>query len=135
MKIIIADDEKDFGNLMKTVLEAKGHEVIIDSNGYTLDHLLDELPDLILLDINLQSLDGGDLCTRLKNKNLTKHIPIILISAIMDLKQISQFCGAEDFLVKPFAKAELLGNNRSFLQGIAKITQAHETFFMQIEMY
>ncbi len=108
MKIIIADDEKDFGNLMKTVLEVKGHEIIIDSNGYKLDHLLDELPDLILLDINLQSLDGGDLCTRLKNKNLTKHIPIILISAIMDLKQISQFCGADDFLIKPFAKAELL---------------------------
>ncbi len=109
MKIIIADDEKDFGNLMKTVLESKGHEVIIDSNGNKLNHLREELPDLILLDINLQSLDGGDLCTRLKQTNLTKHIPIILISAIMDLKQISQFCGADDFLIKPFEKAELLG--------------------------
>ncbi|MEJ0079918.1 MAG: response regulator [Puia sp.] len=116
MKIIIADDEKDFGNLMKTVLESKGHEVVIDSNGHILNHLREELPDLILLDINLQSLDGGDLCTRLKEKPLTKHIPIILISAIMDLKQISQFCGAEDFLIKPFEKAELLEKIDRYLQ-------------------
>lgn len=94
---------------MKIVLESKGYEVVIDANGYILDHLQDELPDLILLDINLQSLDGGDLCTRLKQKTQTKHIPVILISAIMDLKQISQFCGAEDFLIKPFEKAALLG--------------------------
>ena len=108
MKIIIADDERDFGELMKTVLESKGHQVIIDSNGHILNHLREELPDLILLDINLQSLDGGDLCTRLKQEKRTQNIPIILISGIMDLKQISQFCGAEDFLIKPFEKAALL---------------------------
>ncbi len=116
MKIIIADDDVDFSQLMKVVLESKGHKVIIDSNGNILDHLREELPDLILLDINLQSLDGGDLCIRLKQKTLTKHIATILISAIMDLKQISQYCGAEDFLIKPFEKAELLGKIDLFSQ-------------------
>jgi DNA-binding response OmpR family regulator len=107
MKILIADDEKDFTDIMKTILTNKGFEVIIDSNGNLLDNMRNGLPDLIILDINLPNRDGGDLCTKLKLENHTKDIPIILISAIMDLKQISQLCGAEDYLIKPFGKKDL----------------------------
>jgi two-component system phosphate regulon response regulator PhoB len=107
MKILIADDEKDFTDIMKSILTKKGYEVIIDPNGHLLDNLSYDLPDLIIIDINLPNRDGGDLCAKLKLESHTKHIPIILISAIMDLKQISQFCGAEDYLVKPFSKSDL----------------------------
>jgi DNA-binding response OmpR family regulator len=107
MKIIICDDEKDFSQIVKRTLEGKGYEVILDPTGFMLDNLNKDLPDLIILDINLCHRDGGDLCTKLKHEDHTKHIPVLLISAIMDLKPISQFCGADDFLIKPFQISEL----------------------------
>jgi DNA-binding response OmpR family regulator len=107
MKIIIADDEEDIRSMLKFVLNKKGFDVITDPTGELLENLSRDLPDLIIIDINLQSRDGGDICTKLKQQPLTKHIPIILISAIMDLRQISQLCGADDFLMKPFNMTEL----------------------------
>jgi CheY-like chemotaxis protein len=107
MKIIVADDEKDLGILIKMTLEKDGHQIILDPSASFLDRLKDDLPDLILLDINLRNQDGGTLCERLKQDSHTKNIPIILISGIQDLKQISQLCGAQDYLIKPFEISEL----------------------------
>jgi DNA-binding response OmpR family regulator len=114
MKIILADDEKDLSFIIKTALEKKGHQVSLDPNADLLDNLSTDLPNLILLDINLRNRDGGDLCSKLKEENHTKNIPIVLISGIMDLKQISEMCGAQGFLVKPFEIAELEKVVRNF---------------------
>ena len=108
MKILVVDDEKDLGFLIKTHLERAGHIVILDSDGISLSHIGNDPPDLILLDLNLKNKDGGDLCTQLKLKNITKNIPVILVSGLMDLKQISQMCGAQDYLMKPFDVSQLL---------------------------
>jgi CheY-like chemotaxis protein len=107
MKIILADDEKDFSYIIKAALEKKGHEVILDPNANLLNRLTGGLPDLILLDINLHHQDGGDLCGKLKSDPHTKNVPIVLVSGIMDLKQIAQMVGAEGYLVKPFAITDL----------------------------
>ena len=93
--------------LAKSILSKKGIEVISDPTGDLVSNLSQDLPDLIILDINLTDRDGGDICTKLKTDRRTRHIPVILISAIMDLGLISQFCGAEDYLIKPFTVSEL----------------------------
>jgi CheY-like chemotaxis protein len=107
MKIIIADDQEDTRAMVSSILSQKGYEVTGDATGETINRLDRNLPDLIILDINLQNKDGGDICTKLKSQAHTRDIPILLISGIMDLKQISQFCGAEDYLIKPFTASQL----------------------------
>ena len=107
MKIMIEDNEDDIKSNVKMVFTKPRFEVIRDANGGLVEKQDRDLPDLIILDINLNNKDGGDICARLKKNLRTRHIPIILISAIMDLKQISQYCGADDYLIKPFNISEL----------------------------
>ena len=102
MKIVIADDDCDLSALLKSKLEKKGHQVTLDSHAGLVSNLRHNAPDLILLDINLPRTDGGDLCSMLKADESTSGVTVILISGIMDLKQISQMCGADDYLIKPF---------------------------------
>jgi DNA-binding response OmpR family regulator len=115
MKIIIADDQADTRAMVQSILSKQGFEVIGDATGEIINRLERDLPDLIILDINLQNKDGGDICTKLKSQRHTKNIPILLISGIMDLKQISQFCGAEDWLIKPFTTNELEEKVKQYL--------------------
>src|ERR1700742_3959482 len=107
MKIIIADDQPDIRDMVKLVLGKKGFEVIGDPTGELISNLSGDLPDLIILDINMGRRDGGDLCTKLKEQSWTKDIPVILISGILDLPLISQYVQAEGYLVKPFQMADL----------------------------
>jgi CheY-like chemotaxis protein len=113
-KIILADDEKELSSLIKIALEKKGYEVTLDPHTHLLNRFDHDLPDLILLDINLQGSDGGNLCTKIKTDSKTKHIPVILISGIMDLKPISELCGADGYLIKPFEISQLLELVQSF---------------------
>ena len=90
-----------------------GYEVQSTAKGHTVERICDYLPDLLLLDIWMAGVDGRDICIHLKNQRLTKHIPIIMISANQDTKEIAREAGADDFIAKPFDMNNLL----------AKITQ------------
>jgi DNA-binding response OmpR family regulator len=115
-KIMVVDDQLDMLILIKPLLSRKGYDVETDQTGAILEHLEYQLPDLIILDVNLQILDGAEICKRLKSESKTKNIPIILISAVMDLPKISKECGAEDYLAKPFTGNELIGKVQTLLQ-------------------
>ena len=115
-KIVVADDQSDILRIMQSVLTKQGYEVATDSTGILLDEIKNENPDLIIIDINLGERDGGDICRKLKEQEFSKHIPIILISAIMDLPEISQICGADDYLAKPFRLSELVNKVQQNLQ-------------------
>ncbi|WP_456440066.1 response regulator, partial [Caldithrix abyssi] len=77
-----------------------------------------ENPDLILLDIKLPKMDGFEVCERIKKKSPTKFIPIIMITALKDLKSKirSLEAGADDFIYKPFENIELLTRVKSLLR-------------------
>ena len=115
-KIVVADDQSDILRMMQSVLTKRGYEVTTDATGNLLDEIEEENPDLIILDINLGERDGCDICKKLKQQEFSKHIPVILISAIMDLPQISQTCGADDYLAKPFRLSELVSKVQQNLQ-------------------
>ena len=115
-KILVVDDQEDMLFMIKSVLSKSGFEVVTNSNGNILEALsTGPHPDLIILDINLGDTDGRDICFFLKSKEETKHIPVILISAVMDLLKISGDCGAEDFLAKPFRAPQLINKVISIL--------------------
>ncbi|MEJ7769706.1 MAG: response regulator, partial [Chitinophagaceae bacterium] len=73
-----------------------------------LEELESSLPDLLLLDISMSGVDGREVCKHLKNKQSTRHIPIVMISADIDIAKITAECGANDSLAKPFEIRELL---------------------------
>lgn len=107
-KIIVADDDNDIVNVLTIMLEDAGYEVRSTDNDHLLKMVSDYLPNLLLLDIWMGGMDGGDVCKHLKSQKTTKDIPIILISANHDTQKIAQEAGADDFIAKPFDMDDLL---------------------------
>jgi len=81
-KILIVDDEVTFCKLAQSRLEASGYEVITAYDGID-DKAQNEKPDLILIDIMMPRMTGGDAVRALKNDSSTSNIPIIFLSAVL----------------------------------------------------
>lgn len=101
-KIMIADDEKDIIEVLSLILEDAGYEVSSTANSETAKKVHEYLPDLLLLDVWMKGVDGRDICKYLKSQNVTKNIPIIMISAHNETKKIALEAGANDYITKPF---------------------------------
>jgi CheY-like chemotaxis protein len=93
--------------MMEMVLETAGYSVNTIIRPEEVLAIKEDLPDLILLDIWMSGIDGRDIRRHLKNQPLTKHIPVILISANRDIEEIA-IASADDFICKPFDMDELL---------------------------
>lgn len=107
-KIVVADNDKEIVTVMTMMLEDAGYEVQSTANGHTAQMVGDYLPDLLLLDIWMEGIDGRDICRYLKNQEHTKHIPVIMVSANQQTEKIALEAGANDFIAKPFDMYELL---------------------------
>ena len=107
-KILVADDDTAILHVMTLMLEDDGYEVTSTLDGETVQKVQNELPDLVLLDIWMSGIDGREICKQLKSQKNTKHIPIIMISANKDTRDIAKKAGADDFVAKPFEMQELL---------------------------
>lgn len=114
-KILVADDDAGIVDGLRMILVEFDYEVETTMNGNDLLNIKDSPPDLILLDIWMSGMDGRDICKHLKSKDSTKRIPVIIVSANKDIRQIAADCGADDYLVKPFDMKVLLGKIDSFL--------------------
>lgn len=99
---MIADDDPGILDAVGILLEFEGYQVQSTLNGSVLLTMEDELPDLVLLDIWMSGADGRDICKQLKQKNATRKIPVVLISASKDIERSALEAGADDFLEKPF---------------------------------
>ncbi len=109
MRILVIEDEHKIANSIKKGLEQESYAVDVAYDGNDgFDLASSEEFDLIILDILLPSLNGLDICKQLRAKNI--HTPILLLSAKGQLEdRVNGLnCGADDYLVKPFAFAELL---------------------------
>ena len=113
-KIMIADDDPGIVDAIELLLEFEGYQVSTTIDGSTVLDMKMELPDLLLLDIWMSGEDGRDICKKLKQSELTKNIPVIMVSASKDIKESALAAGADDFLAKPFAMNELLGKIKMF---------------------
>jgi DNA-binding response OmpR family regulator len=113
-KIMIADDDPGIVNAIEMLLEFEGYQVTSTVDGATVLDMKEELPDLLLLDIWMSGEDGRDICKKLKQVDITKDIPVIMISASRDIKQSALEAGADDFLAKPFEMNDLLTKIKNF---------------------
>jgi len=113
--VIVVDDDLDILEAISLMLEDAGYTVTTNSKGDFIEHLqANDLPDMIILDMLLSGNDGRDIARQLKAQELTKHIPIIMISAHPKAEQEAQTSGADDFLPKPFEIDELLAKVARF---------------------
>jgi len=107
-KILLVDDDKDFIESTRLVLESKPYQVIVASNGDEgLRKAREEKPDLILLDVMMPKVDGFEACRRLREMT---DVPIIFVTAKGTIEDIVKglSLGADDYLVKPFERTELV---------------------------
>ena len=118
-KILIVDDEIKNQRLLDLLLGAEGYARQFASNGSeALASVLNDPPDLILLDIMMPDMDGYEVARKLKGEPTTSNIPIIMLTAQLDnaarIKGLD--AGAEEFLTKPVERAELWLRVRNLLR-------------------
>lgn len=101
-KILIADDDPATIDVLTMMLLEGGYEVYASGNAATITDIDRIHPDLILLDILMSGVNGGEICKELKNRPSTKHIPVIMISASNEANEIALRAHADDLIIKPF---------------------------------
>lgn len=117
-KILIVEDELMLVRLLTDLFELEGYGVSSVSDGaQAVDAVKKIMPDLITLDIMLPNLNGFEICRLIKTDENLKHIPIIIISALMQKKDIEtgMKMGADLYMTKPFDSRQLLDNVRNTL--------------------
>ena len=115
-KILVADDELYIRLLVKDILEPE-FTVLEASNGEeAVNVAYTEQPDLVLMDILMPKLDGYTACFAIKNNELTKDIPVVMLTGVgHELnRQLSQEMGATAYITKPFNPEDLLDKARQY---------------------
>jgi len=117
--ILIVDDNQQNLHVLGSHLESKGYDVVASTNGNdALEFTKTEEVDLILLDIMMPEMDGYEVCSRLKENENTKDIPIIFLTAKKDIEDIVKGfkIGGVDFITKPFSQAELIARVNTHIE-------------------
>ncbi|MCP4423109.1 MAG: response regulator [Chloroflexi bacterium] len=122
-RILVAEDDQDIRELIVLTLEFSGYDVESVENGAAAVKIAQANQgqfDLILMDVRMPHMTGYEACRQLKNINITKHIPIVFLSAKGQEEEVQTGldAGAEMYILKPFAPDELIST-------VAKILNAH----------
>jgi len=118
-KILVADDEKITVDFFQVMLTKLGFSVEVAYNGKeALEKVEEFTPDLILLDLLMPKLSGYKVAEILKQEEKTKNIPIIVLTAVSDIKDKVDMIelGIEDYITKPFNFVEILARIRNNLK-------------------
>ena len=122
-KILLVDDETDMLEMMAYNLGAQGHQIITAVTGLdAVNKARRCAPDLIVLDLMLDGIDGFSVCEILRGQPATGQVPVLVVTALGG--QIARLnalaVGADDFLSKPFSPQELIRRVREILDARAK---------------
>jgi DNA-binding response OmpR family regulator len=118
-RILCVEDDADIGRLVSTELEASGYSVDWVADGLlALDRFRDKVFDLVILDLMLPSLDGLDVCRRIRESD--HHTSIIMLTAKAALSDIVRGLelGADDYITKPFRNQELKARVQAILRRV-----------------
>ena len=101
-KILIIDDSVGILFAVRKALEVKGYEVITSETFPGVTYVENISPDLLFLDMSLVGQDGRKVAKELKADNKTNRIPIVMLTAFPNARELALESGADDFLSKPF---------------------------------
>ncbi|MFC1890328.1 PleD family two-component system response regulator [Thermodesulfobacteriota bacterium] len=118
-RILVIDDEESILEALSQVLKHGGFEYETTSNGWSALGLVESFkPDLIILDIVMPDIDGFTILEQIKNREESRDIPVILLSALDEDKKIWEGynLGASYYITKPFTTDELLSGIHLILE-------------------
>lgn len=106
--ILVVDDDSGIGEMLKTLLEFYGYEVVVTEKPDEAESLIEQHEiDLVILDMLISGVNGTDVCGRLRANEPTADIPVLMMSALHDAGKKCKKAGANDFIAKPFEMDEL----------------------------
>ena len=126
-KIMVVDDEPELVDMVRLILESDGYDVVTASGGQeALEKIPVEMPALVLLDIIMPKMDGWEVFSRIKGNPKTHDIPVIMLTA--KDQRIDKLIGlhvvkVNDYITKPFGRAELLERIKKVLNETQKVAQ------------
>ena len=115
-KILIVDDDTSLCDMIRYSFTKEGAEVIIASDGREgLQQFFQHLPDLVILDIHMPKIDGWEVCEKIRDLS---QVPIIMLTTMSAEQHMIRGLkgGADDYIGKPFSKAELLARAEAALR-------------------
>jgi DNA-binding response OmpR family regulator len=127
-RILVVEDERPMRIALRDCLDRQGYRVLVAEDGATaLEFALREHPDLIVLDIMMPRLDGLAVCAELRR--LARPVPVLMLTAkgTIEDRVRGLDVGADDYLVKPFSREELLARVRALLRRTTRERQPLET--------
>jgi DNA-binding response OmpR family regulator len=117
-KILVAEDERDIRDLIAFTLQFAGFQVVSAADGQEAVELaVKEIPNLILMDARMPRMSGYEACRRIKAEPALQDVPIVFLSAKGQEAEIrlGMEAGADEYVVKPFAPAELVERVKKLL--------------------
>ena len=115
-RVLVVEDDAEIADVLRRSLRQEGYEVRTSADGVeALDVAVGFVPDLVVLDLGLPRLDGVEVCRRLRAEG---DVPILMLTARSETEdRVSGLdSGADDYLVKPFERQELLARIRALLR-------------------
>jgi PleD family two-component response regulator len=109
-QILFADDNADMRSMVRTIMEAAGHDVRLASDGVdALEAVAQKEPDLLILDLEMPRMSGFEVCRTIKANPVTARIPVLMLTGMgaVEYKVEGFEAGADDYLAKPFDPREL----------------------------
>jgi PleD family two-component response regulator len=111
-RILIADSDPANIAMVRAILENEGYELAVAESGQTaLESVAEQIPDLILLDIQMPDMEGYEVCDRLHNDAKTERVPVVMFTATESASEAMEqglLIGANDYVTSPIVKEELL---------------------------
>jgi DNA-binding response OmpR family regulator len=107
-KVLIIDDDPAIRDALRIILEQASYKVDALEDGNEIFKNNFSRPDVFLIDRLLSGVDRLDICRYLKGRQLTRAIPVIMISAAPGIDMLAKSAGADDYLEKPFELGNLL---------------------------
>ena len=118
LRVMVIDDSKTIRRTADTLLAREGCDVVTATDGFeALAKIADHNPQIIFVDIMMPRLDGYQTCALIKNNQVFKTTPVIMLSSKDGLfdKARGRIVGSEQYLTKPFTREELLDAIRTYV--------------------
>ena len=119
LRVMVIDDSKTIRRTAETLLKREGAEVVTAVDGFeALAKIADQRPQIIFVDIMMPRLDGYQTCALIKNNQIFKSTPVIMLSSKDGLfdKARGRIVGSEQYVTKPFTREELLDAIRTHVK-------------------
>lgn len=110
-RVLLAEDEPNIVESLSFLLQRAGYDVVVEIDGRkALDNALKESPDVMILDVMLPEMDGYEVLRKIRADDRAKSIPVLMLTAKgqREDRRVAMECGADLFITKPFANAELV---------------------------